>query len=198
MSSIRRLDKLTVKAVYYTRMKRDFPAAELRPYSSIEKLSQNSYYLTYGYLQSENLLAYAYFVHFPGTDAVLLDYFAVSDKCRGKGIGGKYIDKFNEFLGPMGIKNVLLEVESIDSGKDETERKIREKRIKFYKNHRCTESGVKALVYDVDYSIMQLCLNGNDSLSDNQIREKLEEFYSVVVPTVLKPGEKARDKFVIY
>lgn len=198
MSCIKELNLFTVQALYKTRMKGDFPPSELRPYSSIKTLSENGSYLSFGYMQCGELLAYAYFAHVPGSEVALLDYFAVSEKCRGKGIGGKFIDRFNEFLCPYGIKNVVLEVESVEKAENEEDKTTRQRRVDFYLNRQCSVTGVKTFLFDVDYSLLQLPLEKSNPLSDDEVRKHIRQIYSVIIPPVLGPGEAWEEKGIVY
>lgn len=82
-------------------------------------------------------------------DMVMLDYFAVSEKKRSCGLGGRALKLLQE---KYGDKRFFLEIECEDeTAKNATER-VRRKA--FYLRNGMSEIGVKANVYTVDMELL--------------------------------------------
>lgn len=187
MPSIKKLDLQAVKNLYETRMKKDFPPSELRPLQSIEKMMRENKCLAYGYFEGSELLAYAFFTLSGSSRAVLLDYYAVSEACRGTGIGSAFLADFKQALAPLHIQYVLLEVESIEAAENETESEIRKRRIRFYEKNGVVMSGVSSWLFGVDYSVMYLSFDA-EKRKDAEVKEELEQVYYVIISSIT--GEK--------
>lgn len=130
-------------------MTEDFPADELKPLSSIERMLTAGVYSCYALYDGAELLAYAYLVEYKGY--VLVDYFAVSKKRRGEGVGTRVISLLKEHLAG---KTILIECEDTDFAKDGVEENIRKRRIAFYEKSGFTLSKAKTKLFDVRYVIL--------------------------------------------
>ena len=163
-----------IKNIYYTHMQEAFPQSELRPYRNIEMLTQNGYYVCYGLYEDETLLAYAYFARPADGRCVLLDYYAVLKELRGTGIGSRFFPLLKEKM--QETDGVLIEVESTESTEDPKEIALRRRRIAFYERNGCVMTGVRCLLYGVDFSIMTLPVAAAVP-DDRTVLSELEKIY---------------------
>lgn len=152
--TIKILNLEEVRDIYDTQMRDTFPPSELRPYNSIESLTNQGCYFCCGLFEEEYLLAYAFFSRVNNGRVCLLDYFAVVKELRGHGVGSRFFTLLREELKDM--DSILLEVESVESTEDECEKIIRRRRIAFYEHNGCEMTNVKCFLYGVDYCIMAL------------------------------------------
>ncbi len=82
-------------------------------------------------------------------DMVLLDYFAVSENMRGKGIGGKALGMLQEkYKG----KRFFLEIESTTVPSDNRDERIRRK--SFYINNNMNESGLCVDLFGTEMEVL--------------------------------------------
>ena len=85
---IRLLDAAGARQLYESRMARDFPPGELKPFAAMEELLAAGLYEPLTFTDDTGaVLAYAWQVVLPGQQAGLVDYFAVRSDLRGSGIG---------------------------------------------------------------------------------------------------------------
>ena len=154
MLHVRKLSLSEIKAIHETHMPEAFPPSELRPYSSIKALYEGGNYMGYGLFEGERLAAYAYFAKADERPFALLDYFAVLPALRGNGIGSRFSRCCARSL--KRLTGFLLEVESMESAPDEAQRAVRRRRIAFYTRCGCAMTGVKCLLYGVDYNILAM------------------------------------------
>lgn len=176
-------------SVYKHSIMTDFPADEQRPLESILELLGEGNYFALGYFteDSDEPLAYAMFAGEKGSPIFLLDYYAVSPKTRGQGVGGKFLSRFADFLPQKGISHILLEVESLEHASDEDERLIRSRRISFYEKNGCKMTGIKSWLLGVDYSVMLLSF-GSVALTDDEVRDNLRAIYKLILTPLVESG----------
>lgn len=169
-------------------MQQDFPPSELRPFSSMEYLTERGLYR--GYVSRENTrqLGYALFVFNQG--AALLDYYAVNSSLRGQGIGSKFLSSLRELSGEFGAPFILIEVESVESAETPEQIEERERRIRFYKHCGCVATKVYSFLFGVEYQIMILPLSA-DLPANNEVLSALEGIYRLIVPPIIGEGEHA-------
>jgi GNAT superfamily N-acetyltransferase len=152
---VRELQVDEIKSLYNERLTRDFPPDELKPFTMIMSALERDAYICYGALVEESILAYAFFVKC-GNDA-LIDYYAVREDIRDAGIGSRFMQEL--ISGPLqGMNCVLLEVEDPDCSQNVRERDIRNSRLSFYMRNGLVETGVKSIVWDVPYCVLELPL----------------------------------------
>ena len=85
---IRLLNAAGARQLYESRMARDFPPGELKPFATMEELLAAGLYEPLTFTDDAGaVLAYAWQVVLPGQQAGLVDYFAVRSDLRGSGIG---------------------------------------------------------------------------------------------------------------
>ena len=174
MLHVQKLNLKQIKEIYYSHMQEAFPQSELRPYSNIEMLTNNGHYVCYGLYEDDRLLAYAYFSRTFNGKYSLLDYYAVLKELRGTGIGSRFFPLLREKMQDM--DGVLIEVESVESTKDEAEKALRRRRIAFYEKNGCVMTHAKCLLYGVDFSIMMLPVS-KPVPENKHVLEELEHIY---------------------
>lgn len=197
MPYIKELTISQVREIYDSRMKKDFPPDELRPYRSIEQLTQEGLYFSLGYFDGETLLAYALFAKPKDSGGALLDYYAVSEEARGTGIGSKFLSGFHTVLEPHHVTHIILEVEAVDTAGNNAEKEIRERRIRFYKRCLCKMSGIRSALFGVDYQVMYLSFDGR-VIPDKAIAHELRGMYRLILSPILKTEEDFQKNAVVY
>lgn len=186
MAAIKQLHVSQLHEIYHTRMQADFPPAELKPFSTIEHLTKQGVYISFGFFGgAEEILSYALLAKTFKGKAAMLDYYAVSSAQRGTGIGGAFITQLPHKLTPMGIDYMLLEVECVEAAENEEEAQIRKRRIHFYKKNGCLMSGVRSKVFGVDYNVMYLPFL-NETIGNGTIMNELDRIYHLVLQKLTK------------
>lgn len=188
---IKQLDPEQVKQLYDTKMKRDFPPSELRPYSSISTLTEQGNYLFFGFLDGEEIAAYAAFAVAGG--AALLDYYAVDETRRGQGVGGKFLAALREASGSFGAPYLLIEVESVESAQTPAQVEERERRIRFYGHCGCRGTNTYSHLFGVEYRLLYLPLT-EAGPTDEEVKAALEQVYRLIVPPLVGGDEDAFQK----
>ena len=174
MKLVKTLELKEIKEIYYSHMQEAFPQSELRPYKNIELLSKRGHYECYGLYEDAHLLAYAFFAKTEIGSYCLLDYYAVLDGLRGKGIGSLFFQLLREKM--EHTNGFLIEVESIESTNDENEKQLRRRRIAFYEKNGNVMTKVKCLLYGVDFNIMLQPISAPVP-SDEETLYELEQIY---------------------
>ncbi len=86
-------------------------------------------------MQDDEMLGMAIIVPHVASDIHLLEYLAVSNQVRGRGIGGRLLDEVITAIRTRpGTLGLLIEVEPADEG-NEAERHLRARRLEFYRRH---------------------------------------------------------------
>lgn len=168
------------RAVYIGHAHRDFPSDELKPFSMIEKLWHKGCYKSYGFYDrvGDGLRAYAYTMADNDTGMLLLDYFAVCEKLRGKGYGAEALALLKGACAEW--NGMIFEVEDEETAETENVKKIRERRISFYQKNGVIMTDIRSFAFGVDYRIMVLPL-GNEAAADD-IGDKLSAIYYKMLP----------------
>ena len=130
------LDQL--RTVYDQDMKKAFPASELRPLWSIEKMWKEGQYRPYCLFDDDDIQGECFlWLGEPGW--AILDYLCVSPRVRNGGLGAKMLHMIREKEPEMVI---FGEAESPDHAPDP---KMAERRLAFY-----TRNGVQVAGYDTE------------------------------------------------
>lgn len=168
------------RAVYIGNAHRDFPGDELKPFSMIEILHGNGCYECYGFYQQENdeLCAYAFLMKDADTKMLLLDYFAVCEKLRGKGYGTASLQMLKRDLTDW--NGIIFEVEDDEEAASDEEALIRKRRIAFYENNGVVMTDERSYVFGVDYKLMVLSLA--DKAAGEHMKEKITSVYKKMLP----------------
>lgn len=162
--------------IYQTYMITDFPADELKPLERMIYTMQTGLSSAFGLYENNELRAYAVFIVPKGEQYGLLDYLAVVKQYRGTGVGHHFFTLIGDALKEKSpwLKGFFIETENIDYAKDETERKIRQRRIAFYENNGCKSTKLGSCLFGVTYSILQYCIHQNaqnDPMEDNESKD---------------------------
>lgn len=182
---IKKLEKEQVKALYYNRMKYDFPANELKPFSSIERGISENRYDCIGLFDGENILGYAYFaiLRANGITAHLLDYLAIEKNCRHTGLGSEFFGLFSVYLKDTSI--AFLEAENPEYAKSAAEKQMRIARQNFYRKNNCTDTGITSRVFGAEYNVYKITSKGCFS-RDEICGLYLEIYRRLVAPKYFK------------
>ena len=188
---LRKMGPQEVAAVYEGHMRKDFPASELKPLSSIRRMQAEGIYDCLGFYEGDVLVAYAFFVADRGRGYLLLDYLAVCGPYRGGGYGSRCLEKIKGFYKEE--NGILLECESRKSAKGEAELTERERRIRFYLRNGCVETGVMSLLFGVEFEILYLAKKNDtsptaegfrktDGAGQSNVAGELERLYRKMLP----------------
>jgi len=180
---IRRLEIDELKSIYYSQIKKDFPRNERRPFHLLRKLHNNGRYLCLVYEEENQIIAYATFIHDEAKDSVLLDYFAVSEKRRGGGIGSKFITLVCEQWSDKA--GIIIECETPDLAKNEGDRDLRKRRIDFYLRAGAESTHAKWRMFGVAYDILWMPTNPKRCQPD--VICDIAELYALSLPISLRP-----------
>ncbi len=138
----KQIEQLYVKA---------FPEPERKPFSMIlEKTEEGVCDLLA--ISGENGEFFGLVISLLYSDMVLIDYFAVSEASRGKGIGSQVISLIKEkYHG----RRVFLEIELPDPEAPNQEQRVMRK--KFYLRNGFTDDQIHVDVYGTDMELLSLC-----------------------------------------
>ncbi len=142
-----------LKALY----ERTFPKAEKKPFLLIKKLAKQGKMKIYSAEENGEFLGLAIMILH--SDISLLDYLAIEENARNRGVGGQVIERLKEIYKE---KKLLLEIE--DTDKDIPEREMRLRRKKFYLSHGLTVMPYKICLFGVDMEV--LTYGGDVSFED--------------------------------
>ena len=128
----KRLDLDALHLVYREHLTPDFPPAERKPLSAMEKLLSAGRYEPWGLYRGEELMAYALLWRDPEGGFVLLDYLGVCrDKPRGQGIGTVMVAHLMEQY--RHVSGILVEAEAEGDDASPEENGLRARRLAFYR-----------------------------------------------------------------
>ncbi len=126
---------------------KSFPANEKKPFSRIlstyRKRNADVWYLSYkGYFAG---LA----ITINSSDTILLDYYAISPRMRGHGIGSRFLLNMQKHYVPKGL---LIEIESCTP--DAPNLKERSRRKDFYLRNRMIPLNIDVLLFGVEMELL--------------------------------------------
>ena len=150
---LRELTDEEIRRIYAERLPGDFAPDEIKPLSRIEREMAAGRYACYGYFGEDGIAAYAFFII--NERYAMVDYLAVREDLRGQGTGSRFIRAMMEELMQQ-YAFVLLETEDPSFAADEEDKRIRERRLRFYQHNGLTETGVTSTVWNVDYRVLAL------------------------------------------
>lgn len=186
-TNIRKL-KVDDIARIYPYMVTDFPDNERKPQKMIEDSIESGFMEGYALCQEEDvsvtdgsgirgeLLAYALFVKLG--DVLLFDYLAVLPDYRESGLGSIFLEELRKYL--TGYECVIGEVENPDYCTDPEEKKVMERRIRFYLKNGVRDTGASGQVYTVEYRFFELI--GRKKHSPEEAMERIARFYHTYWP----------------
>ena len=149
----KRLDLDALHLVYREHLTPDFPPAERKPLSAMEKLLSAGRYEPWGLYRGEELMAYALLWRDPEGGFVLLDYLGVCrDKPRGQGIGTVRVA---HLMGQYRhVSGILVEAEAEGDDASPEENGLRARRLAFYRRLGFRELGYVARIFGVRYAML--------------------------------------------
>ena len=149
----KRLDLDALHLVYREHLTPDFPPAERKPLSAMEKLLSAGRYEPWGLYRGEELMAYALLWRDPEGGFVLLDYLGVCrDKPRGQGIGTVMVA---HLMGQYRhVSGILVEAEAEGDDASPEENRLRARRLAFYRRLGFRELGYVARIFGVRYAML--------------------------------------------
>lgn len=174
---LKQLSKKQRENIYNNYMIYDFHKSEVKPFETIEKLVERGNYVCVGCYEDTDFLGYAYFVKSDTTNNLLLDYFAVNEQYRSKGLGSKIILTMKEQLSGE-YSSLLGEVENPEFANDDNDKLTRERRIAFYLKNGFKVSNVKCRVSVDNYVMINLGLD--KELNDKEIYDEMNELYNII------------------
>lgn len=157
--------------LYERDMRRDFPPNELKPFSRLQKLTEEGLYEPYGLFREGKLLSYALYWKAGEDPYVMLDYFAVMPEARNAGVGSALLrDMLSRFCRNGG--GVFGEVEIPNTG-DEAVDDLRRRRLGFY-----ARAGLRRMNYTTRIiGVPYLVLAYGPEISDEELMETHRKLY---------------------
>ncbi len=193
MYLIKELSDSELLKMYQRYINEHFPADEVKPLETIERMVEMDYYYGLGlydasedfdgeleadWLEQLPLMGYAFFVKDTKENIMLLDYFAVLEEYRNDGWGSIFLSKMRDIA--EDYRGILLETEDIDFAKDEEERSLRERRDDFYARNGVVKTDVKSKLFGVNFAIWFYPVK--EELSFEDCRKSLINIYRTIVP----------------
>ena len=163
-----------IQTIYSEHLVKDFPFNEVMPFSGIEKMMDSHMYECYGLYCDDKFAGYAFFLKqiTAGYNNYLLDYFAMLPEYRDQGYGSVFLGQLKEVLRDADC--ILVEADDPDQVENDAERKIRLRRIDFYKRNGYIPTKHTMKVFGADYRLMVLPIAGAF------ITDRARQFYEVI------------------
>lgn len=155
----------------YALFQEAFDIAELRPYEQMKEMFLEGLFVIYGYYESQKLLGAL--IVWELERCVYLENFAVSEKSRGKGLGGFLLQEFSKIYNGHFL---FLEVE-------EPVCDITKRRIEFYKRNGYILNPyhyVQPSFRENDSSVHLTFMTYPSCMSEKQFEDIKEEIFRVV------------------
>ncbi len=162
-----------MRRAYLTDMVYVFPANELKPCEAIYDEMLLGKFLACGLFAGAELVGYVFSACIPGYEYLFTQYVVVKERYRSQGIGGVLMDEIAKRYGDY--RSVMLDVEDPLFGADETEKRHRRNRVRFYQKNGFRKTRVKSHVYGVDYVIMVRNLSAE--VTDEEVFEAAKTIY---------------------
>ena len=158
--------------------RRSFPRAERKPFLTILKKYRAGSTDIWCIRKNDRFLGFAATMNSPRL--VMLDYLAVSPKCRGQGIGSVAL---KELMERYADREFILEIESpYESGADQL---LRQKRKQFYVNCGMKPLNIMAEVFGVKMEL----LGQNTDIGFERYRNFYRDFYKPWAAKHIRPAE---------
>jgi GNAT superfamily N-acetyltransferase len=205
MLLVKELTGSDIITVYNEHMVNDFPDNELKPLWAVKRLAKNGLYHAYGLFEDATLRGYAFFASANNDQAqqqtLLLDYFATLAGGRSRGYGTKFLRLLKNQLHEdfPNCRGIIAEVERVSKAANESEKKMRERRIAFYKRSGFRRTRIKSQLFGVDFALLFQPYQPNktetekcDLTDDSFIIEQMNLIYAAMLPA---PVRKLNVKF---
>lgn len=155
-----------------------FPSDEVKPLASMISMYEEGCYKVLAMMSDEDeesIAGCAFITIHPQAKACLLDYYAIDQKCRGKGYGSRMLqDIMKEGLADLPI---MIETELVEKAENEEQRQERIRRNHFYEKNGAVRTELITDIFGVFYSIW--ILGRKDGYS---VAEEMEKCYRYMVP----------------
>ena len=190
---IRALTLEEVRNIYQRYLCIHFAKEERKPLKSIERMWEQNQYFALGIFEKEEktLMGYAFFCSCGKSNMVLLDYFAVLEEQRGRGLGSLFVQHMQDMLKER-FCGILIETEDVSFAKNEQEREERNRRNDFYIQNGARKTGITSRIYDARYEVYVLpfeeMVMSESELFWEVCYENIYEIYRYMIP-----GEKNRE-----
>ena len=131
------LIKITAKEfkhTLYADYQQLFPDEERKNYRLLKKSYKQGIAHFFQIIEQNELVGFFIVNTIPNSPYAILDYFAILPKFQSKGYGSSALLKLKEEYSDL--NGIWIEVEKIETGKDEQDKEIRKRRIQFYQKNR--------------------------------------------------------------
>ena len=173
---LRKIKFKEFKDLYRKHIVKDFPSSERPNLEGFRKrmLKYNEEIFIY----EEEGIERGYCIIDQIQEYVLVAFFAVYEGNRGKGIGTKILKELEEKYSNK--KGILLEVEDPGFAKNENEKSIQERRIRFYEraNFQVVEN-LKVELYMVNFNVMIRNIAGTP-IEVRKVEKVMKQFYYTI------------------
>jgi hypothetical protein len=163
------------------------PSSERKSFEQLRRMQQASNYKIFIARNSADILGFTILYILEQSRLVLLEYMAVSQLHRGKGIGGQLFQySMNQVLDASEAGTLLIEVDSDRPSCPEPDREGRQRRVDFYRRLGCQRieglSYILPLETDTKPPEMDLLvfMRRRCALSREQLRLWLSDIYEKV------------------
>lgn len=190
---IRALTIEEVEMIYHKYLQFHFTEEERKPLKSIERMWEQNQYFALGMFGKEEkgLMGYAFFCSCGKSNMVLLDYFAMLEEQRGRGLGSLFMQYMQDTLKER-FCGILIETEDVSFAEDEQEMEERNRRNDFYMQNGARRTGITSRIYDARYEVFVLPFEETDMLElELFLKVCYENIY--VIYRYMIPGEKNRE-----
>jgi GNAT superfamily N-acetyltransferase len=175
----------------YKKIKNDFVQGEYAPYDILYHQLQDGNLKGYLLLAGDREVAYSICAEEHKNNYVLISLLAVYEKLRGSGYGTAFLKEIAEMYSDK--NGLIVEVEKPDNANTKEEKKIREKRIEFYKKAGFSLlPNIEYTIWGMPMHLMALPLKA----SIENINENIEEIIYEIYLTLM--GKTHIDKMKIF
>lgn len=159
-----------------------FPRCERKPFSMICKMFRNKKTDVWYCTDNGQFVGLAITIN--SEDAILLDYFAMDKKLRGKGYGSAILNSVIIHYAP---KTVFGEIETVFDDCEDLELRIRRKQ--FYLRNGLKEMGVMVYLFGVKMEL----LTSDETMTFEEYRDFYKNNYSQWAADHILPAEHPYD-----
>mgnify|MGYP005805614891 FL=1 len=174
---LRKIKFKEFKDLYRKHIVKDFPSSERPNLEGFRKRMLK--YNEETYIYEEDGVERGYCIIDQIQEYVLVAFLAVYEGNRGKGIGTKILKELEEKYSNK--KGILLEVEDPNFAKNENEKSIQERRIRFYEraNFKVVEN-LKVELFMVNFNIMIRNIT-SASTEISEVEKVMKQFYYTII-----------------
>ncbi len=181
-----------ITEIYETRMTKDFPPMELKPLHNIVDMMERGIYeslMVYDSGKSsgndtsadKEPIGYALVLLPKGMTYGLLDYLGMFSEKRNQGYGGQVLAELAKHYHD---RRLIIESEYPDDAPD---RKMAERRLRFYQRNGAVDTGVESRVFGAHYvNLVLQDSKAEQAIINNDIKDTLGQLYTYVQPDAEK------------